>query len=84
MRLYSFEEAAKEIGISYTHVSRKCKRLKIKCVIGRHGKKFLTEKQVQNLKPTYFIDVQVLNGNAPEIIRVTEVYYIYESKINLL
>lgn len=84
MKLISYEEAAEMIGISYTHVSRKCAKLGIKCVVGRYGKKFLTEKQVGDLKPTYFMDVQIPTGNVVEVLKVTETYFIYESKMNRL
>lgn len=83
-RYYDFWEASKIIGIGYTHVSRKVKKLGIKCKIGRYGKKYLTEKQVEKLRPTYMVMMQEPTGNVIEIIKVTETFYIYQSKMNAL
>lgn len=83
-RYYDFIEASEELGMSYTHISRKCTKLKIKCKIGRYGKKFLSEKQLDDLRPTYFMIAPEPTGNVIEVIRITETFYIYESKLNAM
>jgi AraC-like DNA-binding protein len=84
-KYYTLQEAGKELGLSYTYISRKCKRLKLKLIIGRLGTKYLNEIQMNKLRKKRLVaynDDTEPTGNVIEIIKVTEIYHIFHSKIN--
>lgn len=78
--MYSYEQAAKELDIKPYLVQKRCIELQFKLFRGRHNKLFINDSQMEVLKK---IEVtQFPTGNTIEIIKVTETFYIYESKLN--
>lgn len=83
-RYYDFDEAAKELGLSHMYLTINIHRLKLKCKTGKYGKKLLNQNQLNRLRPGFLIEDTEPTGNIIEVIKVTETYYIYESKLNSL
>ena len=81
---YDFHEAAEQLGLSYFGVSRRCKSAGLKLKIGRHGKKYLTQGQLDKLKLVRLVETPESTGYKVDIIRIVETYHIYESKMNQL
>lgn len=79
---YDFHEAGEQLGLSYFGVSRRCKSAGYNLRTGRHGKKYLTQKQLDDLKPIVFVNDIESTGYKVDIIRITETFYIYPSKMN--
>lgn len=79
---YDFHEAGEQLGLSYFGVSRRCKSAGYKLRTGRHGKKYLTQKQLDDLKAIVFMNSVESTGYQVDIIRITETFHIYPSKMN--
>ncbi len=79
---YDFQEAGEELKLSYSEVTRRCRDAGYKLRTGRHGKKYLNQKQLDDLKAIVFMNSIESTGYKVEIIRITETYHIYHSKMN--
>lgn len=79
---YDFHEAGEQLGLSYFGVSRRCKSAGYNLRTGRHGKKYLNQKQLDGLKAIVFVNSIESTGYQVDIIRITETFYIYPSKMN--
>ena len=79
---YDYHQAAEQLGIHYISVSRLCTSHGLKLKTGRHGKKYLTQGQLDKLKPIRLVESLESTGYEVDIIRITETFHIYESKMN--
>lgn len=80
--LYDFYDAAKHLNMSYGKVTRKCREAGFELVTGREGRKYLNKEQLNKLKEKILIDEQQSTGYRLDVIRITETFYIYPSKMN--
>jgi len=84
-KLYTLEQASNELGIGYKYVSSKCKKLKLKLIIGKTHTKYLNEDQMNKLRNkrlSHYHEYTESTGYKVDIIRITETYHIYPSKMN--
>lgn len=70
-RLYNLDEIAKILGVSYKTAQNKITKAGIKKTISKRGRSLYLESQVLRLTTQKYYPV-----------KTTEVYYIYESKMN--